>query len=176
MPFPLLSLKLVNQGEPCDLIYGGDSARWTNNPSSIATNQTLSQITCQPTDNLLNAVDANMVFKQNGTPVWQIAFWCPYIGENNVTPMQRGWGQISVRLSRWNSRSSPLVVTGTILQTGLTALTAGVEPDDWVELPEPPLGQILYRRIRRGRRRTSSIVRLGHAAPNAAPPTAPPAS
>jgi hypothetical protein len=116
---PLLSLTLVNQqAEPCDLLYGGNWAYWSRNPTSIGTNQTLSQVICQPRGPDNPVVDATLVIMQRGTPVWQMGFWCPATGANNVTGTQQGYGAISVRLSPWNSEGFPLVVTGTIIQTG----------------------------------------------------------
>ena len=175
--FPYLSLTLINQrAAACYLDFGGYSTYWVYNgkapPDRIETDQTLSQITNQA---VLGdpAVDATLVLMQGGDPVWQLNFWCPSVGVNNVTSMQRGYGAVFVRLAPpWNSRSSPLVVTGTIIQTGRAAATGGVvEPAGWMEPPELPLAQILYRRFRRGRRKTtSSIVRIGPAAPDPAEP------
>jgi hypothetical protein len=126
---PYLSLTLVNErAELCDLYYGGVFAHWSHNLSSIYTNQTLPDISCYPAQVGWD-VDATLVIRQGDATVWQMGFFCSIQGENLVTSMQRGYGAISVRLAPWNSRSIPLVVTATIIQTGRTAPTPGVKPD-----------------------------------------------
>jgi len=176
---PYLSLTLINQqAAPCDLFFGGLSPYWAYNgqapPTRIDTNETLSGITNQAVSLAEPVVLASLVIMQEGYSGWELDFRCPSVGTNNVTSIQRGYGAISVRLAPpWNTSLIPLLVTATIIQTGMPAPTADVEPADWAELPELPLRQILYRRFRRGRRKTSSIVRIGPAAPEPAQPGGP---